>query len=58
MTIIVYSTVETTQGLQIITYSNVDITNELVSLIRAQQSFNGAARLMQAEIEIVNKFSS
>ena len=38
--------------------SNVDITNELVSLIKAQQSFNGAARLMQAEIEIVNKFAS
>ena len=35
--------------------SNVDITDELVSLIRAQQSFNGAARLMQAEIEITNK---
>ena len=37
--------------------SNVNITNELVSLIRAQQSFNGAARLMQSEIEIVNKFA-
>ena len=37
--------------------SNVDITNELVSLIRAQQSFNGAARIMQAEIEIANKFT-
>ena len=35
--------------------SNVNITDELVSLIRAQQSFNGAARLMQAEIEITNK---
>ena len=38
--------------------SNVDITEELVSLIKAQQSFNGAARIMQAEIEIVNKFTS
>ena len=38
--------------------SNVDITSELVALIRAQQSFNGAARIMQAEIEIVGKFSS
>lgn len=38
--------------------SNVDITDELVSLIRAQQSFNGAARIMQAEIEITNKFTS
>ena len=37
--------------------SNVDITAELVSLIRAQQSFNGAARIMQAEIEIANKFT-
>jgi len=38
--------------------SNVNITDELVSLIRAQQSFNGAARIMQAEIEITNKFIS
>ena len=38
--------------------ANVDITDELVSLIRAQQSFNGAARIMQAEIEITNKFIS
>ena len=38
--------------------SNVDITDELVSLIRAQQSFNGAARIMQTEIEIANKFTS
>ena len=38
--------------------SNVDISDELVSLIRAQQSFNGAARIMQAEIEIANKFTS
>ena len=37
--------------------SNVDITDELVSLIRAQQSFNGAARIMQAEIEVTNKFT-
>ncbi len=37
--------------------SNVDITDELVALIRAQQSFNGAARIMQAEIEIANKFT-
>jgi flagellar basal-body rod protein FlgG len=38
--------------------SNVNVTDELVSLIRAQQSFNGAARIMQAEIEITNKFTS
>ena len=38
--------------------SNVNITNELVSLIRAQQAFNGAARIMQAEIEITNKFTN
>lgn len=38
--------------------SNVDITSELVSLIRAQQSFNGAARMMQAEIEVIGKFTS
>lgn len=38
--------------------ANVSITDELVSLIRAQQSFNGAARIMQAEIEITNKFIS
>ena len=37
--------------------SNVDITDELVSLIRAQQSFNGAARIMQTEIEIANRFT-
>ncbi len=37
--------------------SNVNITSELVSLIRAQQAFNGAARIMQAEIEVTNKFT-
>ncbi|MEE2774046.1 MAG: flagellar hook basal-body protein [Pseudomonadota bacterium] len=38
--------------------SNVNITEELVALIRAQQSFNGSARLMQAEIEVTKKFTS
>ena len=38
--------------------ANVDIMEELVSLIRAQQSFNGAARLMQSEIEVTNRFTS
>ncbi len=38
--------------------SNVDITSELISLIRAQQAFNGAARLMQSEIEITNRFAN
>ena len=38
--------------------SNVNIMEELVSLIKAQQSFNGAARLMQSEIEITNRFTS
>ena len=37
--------------------SNVSIMDELVSLIKAQQSFNGAARLMQSEIEITNTFT-
>ena len=38
--------------------SNVNIMEELVSLIKAQQSFNGAARLMQSEIEVTNRFTS
>tara|TARA_B100001094_G_C17964793_1_gene687302 strand:- start:32 stop:859 length:828 start_codon:yes stop_codon:yes gene_type:complete len=32
--------------------SNVDVTNELVAMIKAQQAYNGNARLMQTDIEI------
>ncbi|MEK9570757.1 MAG: flagellar hook basal-body protein [Paracoccaceae bacterium] len=43
-----------TGGLEI---SNVDITNELTSMIKAQQQFNGAARLMQANSDMVEKLT-
>ena len=37
--------------------SNVNITDELTSMIKAQQQFNGAARLMQANSEMVEKLT-
>jgi len=37
--------------------SNVIITEELVSLIKAQQAFNGAAKILQTEIDISKKFT-
>jgi flagellar basal-body rod protein FlgG len=37
--------------------SNVNITDELTSMIKAQQQFNGAARLMQTNSEMVEKLT-
>lgn len=37
--------------------SNVNITDELTAMIRAQQQFNGSARLMQANSEMVEKLT-
>jgi len=37
--------------------SNVDITDELTAMIRAQQQFNGAARLMQTNSELLEKLT-
>tara|TARA_B100001057_G_C22787166_1_gene926064 strand:+ start:196 stop:1008 length:813 start_codon:yes stop_codon:yes gene_type:complete len=37
--------------------SNVDITDELTAMIRAQQQFNGSARLMQTNSEMVEKLT-
>jgi len=37
--------------------SNVNITDELTSMIKAQQQFNGSARLMQANSEMVQKLT-
>ena len=37
--------------------SNVNITEELTSMIRAQQQFNGSARLMQTNSEMVQKLT-
>ena len=37
--------------------SNVDITDELTSMLQAQQQFNGAARLMQTSSEMVEKLT-
>jgi flagellar hook protein FlgE len=37
--------------------SNVDITDELTAMIRAQQQFNGAARLMQTSSELLEKLT-
>jgi flagellar hook protein FlgE len=36
--------------------SNIDMTTELTRLIRAQQTFSGASRLLQSETEMVRKF--
>jgi flagellar hook protein FlgE len=36
--------------------SNIDMTTELTRLIRAQQTFSGASRLLQSENEMVRKF--
>ena len=41
-----------TGGLEI---SNVNITDELTSMIKAQQQFNGSARLMQANSDMIEK---
>ena len=37
--------------------SNVDVTDELTSMIRAQQQFNGAARLLQTNSELLEKLT-
>jgi len=37
--------------------SNVDITDELTAMIRAQQQFNGAARLLQTNSELLEKLT-
>jgi flagellar basal-body rod protein FlgG len=37
--------------------SNVNITDELTAMIKAQQQFNGSARLMQANSEMVEKLT-
>jgi flagellar hook protein FlgE len=36
--------------------SNIDMTTELTKLIRAQQTFSGASRLLQSETEMVRRF--
>ena len=33
--------------------SNTDVSNELTNMIKAQQLFSGASRLLQAEVEMV-----
>ncbi|CAI8338499.1 MAG: hypothetical protein CBD03_05190 [Rhizobiales bacterium TMED143] len=38
--------------------SNVDITDELNLMIRAQHAFSGVSRLMQSEVDIVRRFTS
>ena len=37
--------------------ANVDVTNELNLMIRAQHAFSGVSRLMQSEVEMVRKFT-
>ena len=37
--------------------SNVNITDELTAMIKAQQQFNGSARLMQTNSEMVEKLT-
>lgn len=38
--------------------ANVNMTTELTNMIRAQQAFSGSSRLMQAEVEMLRKFTS
>ena len=37
--------------------SNVDITIEMTNMIRAQQQFNGAARIMQTNSDMIEKMT-
>lgn len=37
--------------------ANVDITQEMTGMIRAQQAFSGSSRLLQAEVEMMRKFT-
>ena len=37
--------------------SNVNVTDELTAMIKAQQQFNGSARLMQANSDMVEKLT-
>ncbi|MDB9855943.1 flagellar hook basal-body protein [Planktomarina temperata] len=37
--------------------SNVDITNEMTAMIRSQQQFNGAARLLQTNADMIEKLT-
>ena len=37
--------------------ANTTVSDELVSIIRAQQSFSGMSRVMQAEVDMVKRFS-
>jgi len=35
--------------------SNVDMTNELVQMIKAQQLYNGNARALQTQVEVASR---
>ena len=37
--------------------SNVDVTEEMTNMIKAQQQFNGAARMMQANSDMIEKLT-
>jgi flagellar hook protein FlgE len=37
--------------------SNVDVTDEMTNMIKAQQQFNGAARMMQANSDMIEKLT-
>ena len=37
--------------------SNVDITDEMTNMIRAQQQFSGAAKIMQANSDMIEKLT-
>ncbi len=37
--------------------SNIDMTSELTTLMRAQQAFSGSSRLLQAQTEMARKFT-
>jgi flagellar basal-body rod protein FlgG len=37
--------------------SNVDITMEMTNMIKAQQQFNGAAKAMQANSDMIEKMT-
>ena len=35
--------------------SNVDVTSEMITMLKAQQAFSGVSRLLQTEVDITKR---
>jgi flagellar hook protein FlgE len=35
--------------------SNVDITSEMITMLKAQQAFSGVSRLLQTEVDVTKR---